>query len=98
MTPILCFSAYNIELPTFQDILELVFYEIVKHEGYSIVKLLIKMDNMTNTKVKSNMNKQNEKNWKVKEKMKTITNFNALVKTWIYASPGEEVNGEVKNS
>ena len=30
--------------------------------------------------------------------MKTITNFNALVKTWIYASPGEEVSGEVKNS
>lgn len=33
---------------------------------YSIVKLLIKKDNMTNMKVKSNMNKQNEKKLKSK--------------------------------
>lgn len=37
---------------------------------------------------------------KLKSKGKNENNhkLNALVKTWIYASPGEEVNGEVKNS
>ena len=50
-----CVFAYNKEIPIFHSILKLVFHEIVKHEEYLTVKLIIGMEGRTIMKMKSNM-------------------------------------------
>ena len=50
-----CVFAYNKEIPIFHNILKLVFQEIVKHEEYLMVKLIMGMEDRTNMKMKSNM-------------------------------------------
>lgn len=50
----------NKEILGFYSILELVLYEIVKHDGYLIVRFLMELDNGFDINMKSYVNAQNE--------------------------------------